>query len=288
MGMELGLTEMPLALFSTLVPMGAGAFTLLAVAFFSGNIEAEKLKKIDRLTVIPLLFVLVGFVCAFFHLANPMNAFGVFANTGSSPMSNEILMGIIFCVIAIVYWIVAIATKMSDGVRKAFSCVTAVAGLIFCIFIGLAYGMDTIPSWSNAAVPASTLFFGLLGGSAVGMAVLYSADSYDVDAKKFKTSALVLSWAGVIGSALFFALNIGITSGLNNNMMTGAEVAGAIMPWVVTAIIVMVLSGVALMFEITKKRATFYSWVVVVVTFVGILLARLAFYGIEFTVGLGI
>ena len=288
MGMELGLTELPLALFSTLSPMGAGAFMLLAVAFFTRSLDEEALKKVDRLTVIPLLFVIVGFICAFFHLASPQHAFGVFANIGFSPMSNEILMGVIFCLVAIVYWIVAMATKMSEGLRKGLSAVVAIVGLVFCVFVGLAYGMDTIPSWDNAMVPLSTLLFGLLGGSAVGMGVIYSADCFDGSAKQFNMVALVLSWAGAIGSALFFGLNMGTVSGLENNMMLGADVIGALLPWIITAVIVILLTGVALTFEIQKKRAVFYTWIVVIVAFVGILIARLAFYGAEFSVGLGI
>ncbi len=289
MGMELGMTELPLALFSTLVPMGAGAFLMLAAAFFVKRFDAEALKKVDRMTVIPIVFVVVGFICAFFHLANPMNAFNVFANVGSSPMSNEIVMGLVFCVVAIVYWIVALAGKLaSEGARKGFSAVVAVVGLLFCVFVGLAYGMDTIPSWNNAMVPLSTLFFGVLGGSAVGMAVFYQAGVYDAADKQLAKVALVVSWVGVIGSVAFFALNMGTASGLANNMMYGSDVVGAMMPWIVTAVIVMVLAGVALMFEIQKKRATFYTWIVVVVTFVGILLARLSFYGVEFSAGLGI
>lgn len=287
MGMELGLTEMPLALFSTLAPMGAGAFTLLAVAFLVRGFELEVLRRIDRFTVIPLIFIVVGFICAFFHLASPFNAFGVFANIGTSPMSNEILVGVIFCIVAIVYWIVAIARPMGEGLRKGFSVVVALCGLIFCLFIGLAYGMDTIPSWNDAMVPLSTLFFGVLGGSAVGMAVLYCAGAGDSEDKTFNTAAMAVSWIGVIGSALFFGLNMAGLAGLQNNMMSGMNVLSNLLPWVVTSVIVMVIAGIGLMLEIRKERVAFYPWLVIIVAFIGILIARIAFYGAEFSIGLG-
>lgn len=287
MGMELGLTEMPLALFSTLAPMGAGAFTFLAVAFLSRSFDADVLKKIDRLTVIPLIFVLVGFICAFFHLASPQNAFGVFANIGSSPMSNEILVGVIFCVVAILYWIVAIVRPMGEGLRKGFSVVVALVGLVFCAFIGLAYGMDTIPSWNDAMVPLSTLFFGVLGGSAVGMAVMYCAGAADAHDKMFNTAAMTVSWVGAIGSALFFGLNMAGLSGLENNIMSGIDVLYDLLPWVITAVIVILFAGVGLMLEIRKERIAFYPWLIIIVAFIGIFIARLAFYGAEFSIGLG-
>ena len=288
MGMEYGMAELPLALFSTLAPMGAGAFTILAVAFFTSSFEGETLKKIDRLTAIPIVFVVVGFICAFFHLASPQHAFGVFANVGSSPMSNEILMGVVFCAVAIIYWIVAIATKMSDGLRKAFSVIVAVLGLVFCVFIGLAYGMDTIPSWDNIMVPLSTLFYGVLGGSAVGMTVIYGAHALDSATKAFVTAAVVLSWTGAIGSVLFFGLNMGEAAGIQNNMMLGSDIIDGMLLWIITAIIVMLLAGLALMFEIQKERAAFYPWIGVFVACVGIFIARIAFYGAEISIGLGI
>lgn len=288
MGMELGLAEMPLALFSTLAPMGAGTFTLLALAFCMQDIDKDVLKKIDRLTVIPVIILIVGFICAFFHLASPFNAFGVFNNLGSSPMSNEIAVGVIFCVIAIVYWIIAMAVTMTETLRRALSIIVAICGLVFCVFIGLAYGMNTIPTWDNAMVPLSTLFFGLFGGSTVGIAVLYSAGAFNVDAKQFNTAAIVVACVGAVGSALFFGLNMGDASGVTNNMMVGSDVVGEMMQWIICGIVVILLAAVGAIFELLKERVMFYPWIVVVVAFIGILIARLCFYGVEMSVGLGI
>ena len=83
------MAELPLALFTTLAPIGAGAFIALAVAFFTTKFSDEQLKKIDRMTTIPVVVLVAGFICAFFHLASPMHAFGVFAGLGASPLSNE-------------------------------------------------------------------------------------------------------------------------------------------------------------------------------------------------------
>ena len=120
------MAELPLALFTTLAPVGAGAFIALAVAFFTTKFSDEQLKKIDRMTTIPVVVLVAGFICAFFHLASPMHAFGVFAGLGASPLSNELLAGVVFAVLAIVYWIVALAGKLGEGARKGFAAVVAV------------------------------------------------------------------------------------------------------------------------------------------------------------------
>ena len=68
--------ELPLALFTTLASIGAGAFITLTVAFFTTKFDDEVLARIDKLALVPAIFVIVGFIAAFFHLANPMAAFG--------------------------------------------------------------------------------------------------------------------------------------------------------------------------------------------------------------------
>lgn len=154
------MAELPLALFTTLAPIGAGAFIALAVAFFTTKFTDEQLKKIDRMTTIPVVVLVAGFICAFFHLASPMHAFGVFAGLGASPLSNELLAGVVFAVLAIVYWIVALAGKLGEGARKGFAAVVAVMAVVFACFTGAAYMMRPslpgtprwfpLPCWASA------------------------------------------------------------------------------------------------------------------------------------------
>lgn len=287
MGMESALSEMPLALFSTLAPMGAGAFVLLAAALFTTPFESATLKRLDKLTVIPIALVMAGFVCAFFHLANPLHAVGVFANLGSSPMSNEIALGVVFSVVAIAYWAAAMKAHWSDGARKGCIAVVAVIGLVFCLFIGMAYGMETIPSWNIPVVPLSTLFFGLLGGAAVGMATLYAADATD-DTRTFRAIARGLTGAGVVGSVLFFGIQMGMVAGMGNAMMAGAELVASVLPLAIGGGVLMAVAAVLVIAEISRKRSAALPWVAVIVVFAGILLARLAFYGVELSIGLGL
>ena len=170
--MEAALNELPLALFTTLAPMGAGAFVALACALFTTTFSDEQLKKIDRFMAIPLIVVLVGFVASFFHLASPLHAPLVFAGVGSSPLSNEIVAGCIFTVLAVVYWIMGVTGKLPASARKGFAAVVAVAAIVFACFTGLAYVMDTIASWNSPLVPVQFAGFALTGGMALGALVL--------------------------------------------------------------------------------------------------------------------
>ena len=102
--MGTGFEHTALAVFTTLAPMGAGAFIALAYAFFVGAPDDAAAKRLDRWTALPLVVLAVGFLGAFMHLASPLNAFGVFTGVGSSPLSNEILVGVAFAALAVVYW----------------------------------------------------------------------------------------------------------------------------------------------------------------------------------------
>ena len=145
--MESVFAEMPLALFTTLSSVGAGAFIAMAGVVFAAKLKEEELAKLDRLGIVPFLVACVGFACAFFHLASPLNAFGVFGGVGSSPLSNEIVAGVVFMVAAAVYVVLAWTGKLSGGARRGVVAVCAVLAVVFSLFMGMAYMMYTIPSF---------------------------------------------------------------------------------------------------------------------------------------------
>ena len=133
--METALNELPLAIFTTLAPMGAGAFAVLAAAFCTMKLDDVKIKAIDRFSLIPLGLIAVGFIASFFHLASPLKAYGVLSGIGHSPLSNEIAVGMVFFVAAIVYVALGLAGKLSASARKPFVLVVAVLALVFSLYL---------------------------------------------------------------------------------------------------------------------------------------------------------
>ena len=261
--MATAMAELPLALFSTLAPMGAGAFVILAVLFSTAKIDGDALKRIDKMTAIPVALVIVGFIAAFFHLASPLNAFGVFAGIGASPLSNELVAGCVFAVVMLVYWIWAMTGTMSAGARKGLAWATAVLGVVFAWFTGMAYMIDTIPSWNTLAGPIQMVGFALVGGAAVAILTLTLAKSADaLKAGTMKTTVLVVLVAGIVLGLGGLAAQAAATSGMGNALVSGADlVGGALM---------IIICGAA------------------VLAIVGILLLRLAFYAMQLSVGLSI
>lgn len=281
------MAELPLALFTTLAPIGAGAFIALAVAFFTTKFSDEQLKKIDRMTTIPVVVLVAGFICAFFHLASPMNAFGVFAGLGASPLSNELLAGVVFAVLAIVYWIVALAGKLGEGARKGFAAVVAVMAVVFACFTGAAYMMETIASWNTPMVPVAVLGFSLLGGVSLGVLVLALSGALEDAAKGgFKMAAPVVLVVGLVLGIAGLLVQVMSVSGMGNALVDGADLVAAASAPMWIGVVCMVVAAAAAFMALRNSKSTALAVAAPVLAIVGVFAARLAFYAVQLSVGL--
>ncbi len=281
------MAELPLALFTTLAPIGAGAFIALAVAFFTTKFSDEQLKKIDRMTTIPVVVLVAGFICSFFHLASPMHAFGVFAGLGASPLSNELLAGVVFAVLAIVYWIVALAGKLGEGARKGFAAVVAVMAIVFACFTGAAYMMETIVSWNTPMVPVAVLGFSLLGGVCLGVLVLALSGALEDAAKGgFKMAALAVLIVGLVLGVAGLMVQVMSVSGMGNALVDGADLVAAASAPMWIGVVCMVVAAVAAFMSLRNSKSTALAAAAPVLAIVGVFAARLAFYAVQLSVGL--
>ena len=281
------MAELPLALFTTLAPIGAGAFIALAVAFFTTKFSDEQLKKIDRMTTIPVVVLVAGFICAFFHLASPMHAFGVFAGLGASPLSNELLAGVVFAVLAIVYWIVALAGKLGEGARKGFAAVVAVMAIVFACFTGAAYMMETIASWNTPMVPVAVLGFSLLGGICLGVLVLALSGALEDAAKDgFKMAALAVLIVGLVLGVAGLLVQVMSVSGMGNALVDGADLVAAASAPMWIGVVCMVVAAAAAFMALRNSKSTALAVAAPVLAIVGVFAARLAFYAVQLSVGL--
>lgn len=281
------MAELPLALFTTLAPIGAGAFIALAVAFFTTKFSDEQLKKIDRMTTIPVVVLVAGFICAFFHLASPMHAFDVFAGLGASPLSNELLAGVVFAVLAIVYWIVALAGKLGEGARKGFSAVVAVMAVVFACFTGAAYMMETIASWNTPMVPVAVLGFSLLGGVSLGVLVLALSGALEDAAKGgFKMAALAVLVIGLVLGVAGLLVQVMSVSGMSNALVDGADLVAAASAPMWIGVVCMVVAAASAFMALRNSKSTALAAAAPVLAIVGVFAARLAFYAVQLSVGL--
>lgn len=273
-----GFEHTALAVFTTLAPMGAGAFIALAYAFIAGAPDEAAAKRLDRWTALPLAVLGIGFLGAFTHLANPLNAFGVFAGVGTSPLSNEVAVGVAFAALAIVYWVLALTGKLPSGARRAYLVALAVLALVFAVFCGLAYMMETIPTWNTPLSVVQMVGYALAGGTLLGFLTVGLAHVELPKGAGATAAALVV--VGVIAGAAGLGMQIAGLDSIRNIWGSAAALVPAI-GGLLAAFAVLGLVGAALAFVASKKA---FSPILMagacVIVAVGIFMARIGFYGL--------
>lgn len=273
-----GFEHAALAVFTTLAPMGAGAFIVLTYAFLAGKPDQAAAKRLDRWTALPLAVLAVGFAGAFMHLASPLGAFGVFAGVGSSPLSNEILAGVLFVVAAVIYWVLGLAGKLSEGARRAFLIALSVLAVVFSAFCGLAYMMHTIPTWNTPTSIVQMVGFMVAGGTVLGFCTVGFAQ---VGLPKGAgTVALALTLAGVVVASAGFGMQIAGLEGIRNIWGSAAQLVPAI-GMMLAAFAACGLLGAVLAYVASKKAfAPALMAGSCAIVAVGVFVARIGFYGL--------
>ncbi|WP_058986684.1 dimethyl sulfoxide reductase anchor subunit family protein [Hugonella massiliensis] len=276
--METAFAELPLAVFTTLAPLGAGAFLALAVAFSANDYDETALKRIDKLTWVPFVAVLVGFVASALHTANPSHGVFALSGLGHSPLTNEICVGGVFVLVALVYALMATRGKLKGG-RKAFALVTGVLGILFALFVGLAYNVATIASWSTPLVPVEVLGFALLGGSAFAALVLAGNEG---------KAAHTLSLLAVIGAVVAVIAQVAhlvLVAGASNAVSSGAQLVGGAMGCAVVGIVLVLVACFELARGYKGAMTSAIATRAIVESCVGVFMLRLVFYALYLSVG---
>lgn len=282
--MGFGLEHAALAVFTTLAPMGAGAFIVLAYAFIAEKPDEMSAKRLDRLTALPLVVLAAGFAGAFFHLANPTNAFAVFSGVGSSPLSNEILVGVLFAVAAFIYWILALTGKLSRNGRTVCLAVLSVLALVFAVFCGLAYMIPTIPTWNTPLSFVQTVGYLLAGGAILGFCTIGFA-RIDLP-KKAGTTAMTLVLIGMLISIVGLGMQ---AAGLGNihNIWGSASVMLPAFGLASGVFVVCGLIAAVLVYIASKKIfSPTLMTVACAVIAIGIFVARIGFYSLYMGIAL--
>lgn len=163
-----------LVIFTILGQMAVGSFVILGVVHFfasrkSGIEQADKLSDRALLAIGPVL--VLGMIATFFHLGNPVNAPRAFANLGSSWLSWEVLLLVVFIVLGGVFAIMQWRKVSTPSIRNVIAIVAAVVGLALVFAMAMVYMLPTVPAWNTPITVISffTTTF-LLGSLAMGAA----------------------------------------------------------------------------------------------------------------------
>ena len=281
--METAFAELPLALFTTLAPIGANAFIVLFIAAFAGKLNEDQLKKLDKFSAVPAVVVLVGFIASIFHMANPAGAIGVLSHIGTSPLSNEICAGIVFVIAMAVYVIMALAGKLGEGARKGLLAAVSVLAIVFTIFCGMAYMMATIISWNTPFTIIQVLGFGLVGGSALGSLVLALAAVLEDTLKAARIAVIAVAVIGAVLTA-FGLIGMIVTVGdMTNGTTTGAALTSGVTMYAACSVICVLASAIVVALQ---KGTAALPAIATVLAVIGVFVGRLVFYALQMSVGI--
>ncbi len=115
--------------------------------------------------------VVLALLVTFTHLGNPLNAPRAVSNFGSSWLSREVTLAVVFAVGGAVFALMQWRKISTAGVRNAIGLLIAAVGLVLVWSMAQVYLLPTVPAWNSPATIVTFFITTLLLGSlAVGSA----------------------------------------------------------------------------------------------------------------------
>lgn len=305
--MEEILAEMPLTIFTMLVPFATGAFVALFVWLLCADEATLRRGPLAKAALIPLGVVLAAFVAAFFHLTNPLHAPFVLFGLGRSPMTNEIIGGIAFAVCAVLFIALAYRSRASVRILQVVCGAAAAVGLGFSWLMGSAYHVPTVTTWANPLLAVAAVGECLSVGVVLGVACLRavgllqrggveSAGAGDgapggapCNAAAFRTAcALAVGFGAVLSIGCLIAWFLGVGE-VETPFASGAALCAEWLPAFVCGIGLLGLAGVlgvGGVLRLGSARGAVVVWSAVACGLTGVFLSRVVFYALRISVGL--
>jgi len=169
-------TDWALILFTILSQTSVGAFLVLGAVHYyvvrkAGVEEADRMS--DRVLIAIIITLGLGLLASIFHLGNPINAPRAVTNLATSWLSREILSGVVFAVIGLVFVAMQWFKIGSAVLRNVIAWIAALVGLVLIFSQSRIYMLPTQPAWNTLATPISfyvtTMLLGVL---AIGAALV--------------------------------------------------------------------------------------------------------------------
>ena len=172
--------EWALLIFTILGQTAAGTFLVLLIVrtFIKGKAGVE---QADKLTIFPLYIVVpvmaLALLSSLFHLGSPLNIVKAVPNLTSSWLSREVVISVVFTVLAVLYTFMYWRKIGSEQAKTILGWITALVGVFQVYGMGMVYMIRTQPAWNTLATPVSFFTTALLLGVltvAAGLIVSHS------------------------------------------------------------------------------------------------------------------
>lgn len=159
--------EWALLIFTILGQTAAGTFLVLLIVrtFIKSKAGVE---QADKLTLYPLFIVVpvmaLALLSSLFHLGSPLNIIKAVPNLTSSWLSREVVISVVFTVLAVLYTFMYWRKAGTEQVKTILGWITALVGIFQVYGMGRVYMIRTQPAWNTLATPVSFFTTALLLG----------------------------------------------------------------------------------------------------------------------------
>ena len=241
-----------LALFTGLAASAAIAYLALAIVLLIGRrVAQDRRALLLKLLGIPLALCWAGLFAAASHLGTPANALYAFTGVGRSPLSNEVVAVVVFLFFAGIIWLYSFNREPSRVLVDAGLAVAGLSCIALVWLMGIAYDVDTVPTWQSPLVPWNLILGALCAGLSLAALLLHVAryGTTRIQMGMLAGSAVALA----VGSASHAAY-AQYVSGIGNYIVAAGEVGGSF-PAMIVAHAALALAGLALQVLARRQAA---------------------------------
>lgn len=278
----MGLHEWPLMVFTVLGQCVVGGLLVSGCVLLNKKVDHLQYARLHQAMFILWLLMGAGFLASMIHLGALSRAFNSLNRVGQAPMSNEILVGILFFAVGGFYWLLSVMNKMPQVLNKLWLISAMIIGLYFVYSMAQVYMISTVPTWNNGYTRLNFFLTMLIGGPLLGALVLRVAG--------YRGCTLALPMISIL------ALLLGVASSymqIDDLLLTHSSVQSALglVPeygLLMTYKLVLLVIGLALWIGpmLKQKSATIFALTLAFLFVVaGELIGRGVFYGLHMTVG---
>ena len=294
LGAQFAWNEVSLALFTALSPSGVFAAIIVVCWAMSGVLSEKQKRNIERKLYIPLAVSMVGLIASASHLGTPSNALYALTGVGRSPLSNEVVSGVVFLGLLGPYWYFTFSDAPSEQLKRVWRILIVITGFVFVLFISLAYSVDSIPSWNVPLVPVAIWLNALVGGPLLALLTIGVAGGVRPELKRRAVLLILVSAVAAVCNVGVYALYGAQLQDVGNFTIMASDLVPFF--WqVVCLFALLVAMGVFLAWAYLARlqgKASSHAVVLAVAGCVlslsGIFLMRFVFYMLHLTYGLGL
>ena len=193
-----GLREWSLVAFTLLGQLAAGLSMSIAANhwWFSNRGDVTVLESFEQLglTLVTVL-VLSAMALSLLHLGSPRRAWRALTNMGTSWLSREILLAVVFLAATV---LAAASHYLRSDVQSIALSASAVCGLLFVGGMARVYMLRTVPVWNRPSTLLSFLGTSLLLGSLLTIALRTSLLAAAGQVSAFRPLVGWLVWLAVV------------------------------------------------------------------------------------------